>query len=136
MLLTVCVPEECVTVIAAAGLITTLSLIPGNAPVLQFVAVFQSPLPPTQDTVAAVNVLEKNRTAEKMAIPNFRSFLFINVELTKNFLFFMEIIPQLLPVQKPKRRDLLTPLNRHWYAFNGTLSGTPDVGVPRTVSVA
>jgi hypothetical protein len=39
-------------------------------------------------------------------------------------------------VQYKKRRDLLTPLNRHWYAFNGTLSGTPDVGVPRTVSVA
>jgi hypothetical protein len=48
----------------------------------------------------------------------------------------MEIIPQLLPVQKLKRRDLLTPQLRHWYAFNGTLSGTPDVGVPRTVSVA
>jgi hypothetical protein len=35
-----------------------------------------------------------------------------------------------------KRRDVLTPQLRHWYAFNGTLSGTPDQGVPRTVSVA
>jgi hypothetical protein len=30
-----------------------------------------------------------------------------------------------------KRRDLLTPQLRHWYAFNGTLSGTPVRGVPR-----
>ena len=33
-----------------------------------------------------------------------------------------------------KRRDLLTPQSRHWYALTGTLSGTPDRGVPRTVS--
>jgi len=25
-----------------------------------------------------------------------------------------------------KGRDLLTPQLRHWYAFNGTLSGTPE----------
>ncbi len=31
----------------------TSSLGPGSVPVLQFVAVFQSPLPPTHDTVAA-----------------------------------------------------------------------------------
>src|SRR5580700_8800662 len=33
-----------------------------------------------------------------------------------------------------KRRDLLTPQSRHWYALTGTLSGTPIVGVHRTVS--
>ncbi len=33
-----------------------------------------------------------------------------------------------------KRRDLLTSQSRHWYALTGTFSGTPDVGVPRTVS--
>ena len=32
---------------------------------------------------------------------------------------------------KRKRRDLLTPQLRHWYAFNGTFSGTPVRGVPR-----
>ena len=37
-------------------------------------------------------------------------------------------------VQNEKGRDLLTPHHRHWYALTGTLSGTPDVGVPRTVS--
>jgi hypothetical protein len=36
--------------------------------------------------------------------------------------------------KREKRRDLLTPQSRHWYALTGTLSGTPDVGVPRTVS--
>jgi len=41
-----------------------------------------------------------------------------------------------LLLSNKERRDLLTPLNRHWYVFNGTLSVTPDVGVPRTVSVA
>jgi hypothetical protein len=39
-----------------------------------------------------------------------------------------------MDVQDEKRRDLLTPQSRHWYALTGTLSGTPDVGVPRTVS--
>ena len=53
MLLTVWVPEEWVTVMGDAGLRTTSSLVPGNAPVLQLLAVFQSPLPPTQETVAA-----------------------------------------------------------------------------------
>ena len=28
-------------------------------------------------------------------------------------------------------RVLLTPRYRHWRALHGTLSGTPDVGVPR-----
>ena len=83
MLLTVCVPEECVTVIVAAGLMTTLSLVPGKAPVLQFVAVFQSPLPPTQETVAAEIGLDKNRTAKKTAIPQLRSCLFIKSDLIK-----------------------------------------------------
>jgi hypothetical protein len=50
--------------------------------------VFQSPLPPTQETVAAEIVLDKNRTAKKMAIPNLRSCLFINAELTKNFMCY------------------------------------------------
>ena len=34
------------------------------------------------------------------------------------------IKPSFLPQQKG--RDLLTPQLRHWYAFNGTLSGTPE----------
>jgi len=33
-----------------------------------------------------------------------------------------------------KVRVLLTHLHRHWYALIGTLSGTSDVDVPRTVS--
>src|ERR1017187_4920345 len=77
MLFTKCVPAECVTVIVAAGLITTSSLVPGNAPVLQFAVLVQSPLPPTQETVAAVTALEKNRTAVNTAIANLRSCLFI-----------------------------------------------------------
>ena len=38
------------------------------------------------------------------------------------------------PNPKLQGRDLLTPQSRHWYALTGTFSGTPDVGVPRTVS--
>jgi hypothetical protein len=52
-LLTTWMLEEWVTVMLGPGPITTSSLVPGSAPVLQFVAVFQSPLPPVQDTVAA-----------------------------------------------------------------------------------
>ena len=47
----------------------------------------------------------------------------------------MLFVNAVLALSKRKRRDLLTPQLRHWYAFNGTLSGTPDLGVPRTVSV-
>ncbi len=39
-----------------AGPITTSSVGPGRAPVLQFAVVFQSPLPPVHETVAAVKV--------------------------------------------------------------------------------
>jgi hypothetical protein len=43
-----------VTVTAVlVGLITMSSWAPGSAPVLELVAVFQSPLPPTHETVAA-----------------------------------------------------------------------------------
>jgi hypothetical protein len=63
-------------------------LVPGSAPVLQFAVLVQSPLLPTQETVAAVTALEVNRTAKRMAIPNLRSALFINAELTKYYIFF------------------------------------------------
>jgi hypothetical protein len=53
MLPTAWAPAEWVTVMDRAGLITTLSLAPGNFPVLQFAVFVQSPLPPTQETVAA-----------------------------------------------------------------------------------
>jgi hypothetical protein len=49
--------------------------------------------------------------------------------------FPMMFLSSRLPLSKRKRRDVLTPQLRHWYAFNGTLSDTPDVGVPQTVSV-
>jgi hypothetical protein len=32
--------------------------------------------------------------------------------------------------EKRKGRDLLTPLHRHGHALQGTLSGTPVLGVP------
>lgn len=35
-------------------------------------------------------------------------------------------------VQKQQGRDLLTPQLRHWYAFNGTLSGTPEWACPES----
>jgi len=35
---------------------------------------------------------------------------------------------------KHNGRDLLTPHNRHANAYTGTLSDTPGLGVPRTVS--
>jgi hypothetical protein len=38
------------------------------------------------------------------------------------------------PVQDEKMPDLLTPQFKYWCAFNGTLSGMPDVGVPRMMS--
>ena len=59
-LLTVCVPEEWVTVMAVPAPTTTSSLVPGKAPVLQFVRVFQSPLPPIHETVAPVAVVGKS----------------------------------------------------------------------------
>ena len=49
---------------------------------LQLFVLFQFPLPPTQEIVAATTVLENNRTAGKMAIPNLRSCLFIHSGLT------------------------------------------------------
>jgi hypothetical protein len=53
MLLTVCVPEEWVTVMRPGTSMTTSSSGPGRAgTLLQLAAVFQSPLPPTQVTVA------------------------------------------------------------------------------------
>src|ERR1035437_4056417 len=63
MLLTVCVPEECVTVMLAPAPITTVSLAPGKEWVLQLVVVFQSPLPPTQETVAADKELARRISA-------------------------------------------------------------------------
>ena len=60
-------------------------------------------------------------------IPNIAFLVFIRVLIIKVFRNSAR------PTRK--RRVVLTPLNRHWYAFNGTLSGTPDAGVPRTVSV-
>ena len=42
------------------------------------------------------------------------------------------------PQDRPKQkgRDLFTPRHGHWYALTGTLSGTPDVGVPRMCPVS
>ena len=52
MLLTVCVPVEWVTVMLPGRSITTSSFGPGSVLLVQFVVVFQSPLPPIQETVA------------------------------------------------------------------------------------
>ena len=52
-LLTLWIPAICVTV-ALGTLIIISSFVPGSAPVLQLVTVFQSPLPPTHVTVAAL----------------------------------------------------------------------------------
>jgi len=46
--------------------------------------------------------------------------------LQPNNLFKKLIVIFFASVRYEKRRDLLTPQLRHWYAFNGTLSGTPD----------
>jgi len=71
---------------------------------------------------------------------NVRSFLVVVVVCLSCFFiisFSGCILISAFGLSNPeKRRDLLTPLNRHWYAFNGTLSGTPDVGVLQTASVA
>src|SRR5271157_1326566 len=61
MLFTVCAPEEWVTVMPGPEPITTSLVGPGNAPVLQLVAVFQSPLPPIHVTVWAAAVCNKSR---------------------------------------------------------------------------
>ena len=50
---TVVLPDEWMMVTLLATLITTSSLAVGTMPVLQLVAVFQSPLAPVQETVAA-----------------------------------------------------------------------------------
>ena len=79
-LLTVCVPEEWVTVMDVLDeLITTSSLVPGNAPMLQFVTVFQSPLPPTQDTVT--DFAEKQNIATSTAAKHLDLKRFIRLPL-------------------------------------------------------
>ena len=45
-----------------------------------------------------------------------------------------ELFGEVLTVAKENGRVLLTPHNRHANAYTGTLSGTPGLGVPRTVS--
>src|SRR6266850_1250845 len=64
MLLTVCAPEECVTVMSPGRSITTSSFVPGTVPVLQFDPVFQSPLEAIQLFVAAF-ILSDPRTNRK-----------------------------------------------------------------------
>lgn len=58
-------------------LITTSKFVSGSDPVLQLVAVFQSPPPPTQETVAPMSVLGHNRqrTIPKSRIGMTRHFL-------------------------------------------------------------
>ena len=74
---------------------------------------------------ASVAVARKSLTMSGTMVDS--GFFFI-VVLISGFLL------RLSHVHNEKGRDLITPLHRHWYALTGTLSGTPVLGMPRTVS--
>ncbi|MCX6917147.1 MAG: hypothetical protein NT167_29605, partial [Verrucomicrobia bacterium] len=61
-----------------------------------------------------------------------KSFLISSRHLQTTDTWLRNSKPGFLPQRK--RRVLLTLQSRHWYALTGMFSGTPDVGVPRTVS--
>jgi hypothetical protein len=74
---------------------------------------------------ASVAVARKSLTMSGTIVD---SWFFFIVVLISGFLLRLSL------VHNEKGRDLITPLHRHWYALTGTLSGTPVLGVPRTVS--
>ena len=61
-------------VIGLVESISTSSFVPGKAPLLQFVGVFQSPFPPTQATEAATSVKEEAQATKQAAKNIFANF--------------------------------------------------------------